>query len=195
MTTVNLLPPEVRKQRREAALAHRIRFAALCFLLLLGGIYALRTVQVFLIDQDLEELRAAQASVQVRLDQLADVSAQRDAVAAGRSLTATLLSGEVLWSQQLLRVAETVPSGVRFTSFNGQLTEDPTLGIVAVVTFAGASDTFVPTEAWLVRIAAQEGWANGWVSSLTSAEGGSFSVAGSYDLTPAALSARGGGPA
>lgn len=193
MTTVNLLPPEVRRQRRETALAHRIRFAALCLLLLLGGIYALRSVQVFLIDQDLEEVRAAQATVQIRLDELADVSAQRDAVAAGRSLTVTLLSGEVLWSQQLLRVAETVPSGVRFTSYTGQLAEDTTSVIVAVATFAGTSDTFVPTEAWLIRIAAQEGWANGWVSSFTSAEGGSFSVTGSYDLTRVALSPRGGG--
>lgn len=196
MTRVNLLPPEVRKERRDAALAHRIRFVALCLVLLLGGTYALRTTQLYLVDRDLRDVQAAQAVAQERLATLADVAAERDAVAAGRTLTATLLRGEVLWSQELLRVSTAIPGGFRLSTYGGQLlAEGAVPGIVGSVTFTATADTLIPTEAWLVRIAAQEAWANGWVNSAVQADGGIFTVNGSYDLTNAALSPRAGGQA
>lgn len=194
MSRVNLLPDEVRQQRRGRARARQIRFFGLCVLFLLAGLYAIRTGQIFLLRRDLDQVAAQQASVQAQLDELADVRAVREAVVAGRGLVTQLLRGEVSWSEQMLEVAQTVPAGFQLDSLSGQLTPDSTTGVIGSMTFTASSQQLLSAESWLIRIETQEGWANGWVSSVAS-EGTTFSVTGSLDLTADALSPRGGGPA
>ncbi|MFM8999040.1 MAG: hypothetical protein ACKOKE_03050 [Actinomycetota bacterium] len=191
---VNLLPPEVRRARRDAGILRRIRFAGFAVLLLLGGLYAIRTAEVFFLRGDLDDLRAQQATVQVQLQELAEVAAARDAVVAGRALGAQLLRGEVSWSSQLLELSQAIPSGFTLSSMNGSVTSGDVPGLVGTVTFSAISRDFVPTQTWLVRIAAQEGWTNAWVSSIA-AEEGSYAVSGSFDLTPEAIAPRGRGTA
>lgn len=195
MSRVNLLPPEVRKARRDADLIRRIRFFALCGVLLLGGLYTIRTVELFLVNRDLDSVREDQALVQVRLAELAEVRTQRDAIIAGEALTAQLLIGEVSWSDQFLRIASAVPPGVVLTTLDGQVAGDQGVGVIGSVSFTAASDQLIPAEAWLRRLAIEEGWANGWVSSAILAENEIFTVSGSIDLTTDAISARGRGPA
>lgn len=191
MSRVNLLPVEVRRARRDAALVHRIRFIGICGLLLLGGLYGVRTYEVFSLGAQVEDVRAEQAAVQAEFDSLSDVAAARDAAVAARTLTQQLLSGEISWSQQLLQVAETVPSGFTLSSLAGQAAPDPGTGIVGSITFSATSSQLLVTRSWLVRMAAQEGWANAWVSSVSS-DTGPFTVAGSVDLTTASVTDRGG---
>jgi Tfp pilus assembly protein PilN len=191
---VNLLPPEVRRARRDAGLLRRIRFAGFAALLLLGGVYGIRTAEVFFLRGDLDDLRAQQAIVQVQLEELAEVAAARDAVVAGRALGTQLLRGEISWSEELLRLSQAIPTGFTLTSVTGSASAGDVSGLVGSVTFSAVSRDFVPAQTWLIRIAAQEQWANGWVSSIA-AEGTAYNVSGSFDLTPAAISARGGGPA
>lgn len=191
---INLLPPEVRRARGEAATIRRIRLFGLLALLLLGGLYGIRSAEVIYLRGDLDELRAQQAAGEVERQQLGEVAIARDAVVASQTLGAQLLRGEVSWSQQLLRLSQAVPQGFTFTSVTGSATPDGVGGLVGSVTFSAVSRDFVPAREWLLRIAAQEGWTNGWVSSITSGDNG-FAVSGSYDLTAASLSPRGGGPA
>lgn len=191
---VNLLPPEVRRARRDAGILRRIRFAGFAALLLLGGVYGIRTAEVFFLRGDLDDLRAQQAVVQTQLQELADVAAARDAVLAGRALGAQLLRGEISWSAELLRLSQAVPTGFTLTSVSGSTSAGDVPALVGSVTFSAVSRDFVPTQTWLIRIAAQEQWANGWVSSIA-AEESSYAVSGSFDLTPSAISGRGGGPA
>lgn len=172
----------------------RIRLFGLLALLLLGGLYVIRSAEVVFLRGDLEELRTQQASVEAERQELGEVAAARAATIASRDLASQLLRGEISWSTQLLRLSSAVPTGFTLTSVNGQANPDALGGLVGSVTFSAVSRELVPTRAWLVRIAAEEGWANGWVSSISSGDGG-FAVGGSYDLTEAALSPRGGGPA
>lgn len=195
MSRVNLLPPEVRKSRRDADLARRIRFFAICGFLLLGGLYAIRTTELFLVNRDRDSVRQEQALVQARLAELAEVRAQRDAIIAGEALTAQLLTGEVAWSDQFVRIAGAIPVGVVLTSLDGQVAGDQGVGVIGSVSFSASSQQLIPAEAWLRRLAVEEGWANGWVSSAILAESETFTVTGSVDLTTDAISARGRGPA
>lgn len=195
MSRVNLLPPEVRKARRDADLSRRIRFVAICGLLLLGGLYAIRTTELFLVNRDLDSVRDGRAAVEAELAELAEVRAQRDAIIAGEVLTAQLLTGEVSWSDQFVRIAGAVPSGVVLTSLDGQVIGDQGVGVIGSVSFSAASQQLIPAEAWLRRLAVEEGWANGWVSSAILAESETFTVTGSVDLTTDAISSRGRGPA
>lgn len=190
MSRVNLLPAEIRRARRDAALVHRIRFVALCAFLLLGGVYAIRTYEIFSLDAQVREVVVEQASVRNELQSLADVAATRDAAVAARSLSRQLLLGEVPWSEQLLRVAASVPPGFSLESLTGQLNPDPGTGIIGSISFQAISRELVPTQTWLVRLAAQEGWANAWLSSAVSDQG-PFAVQGSVDLTTGSLSERG----
>lgn len=193
MSQVNLLPPEVRKARRDIRLVQRIRFFALCGFLLLGGIYAIRTVELLLVNRDLGSVRDDQALVQARLAELADVRAQRDSIIAGEVLTAQLLAGEISWSDQFIRIARAVPSGVVLTSLDGQVAGDQGVGVIGSMSFSASSQQLIPAEAWLRRLAVEEGWANGWVSSAILAEAEVFTVTGSVDLTTDAISPRGRG--
>lgn len=195
MSRVNLLPPEVRKARRDAGLARRIRFLGLCALLLLGGVYGIRTVQLFLVNGDLDAVRQEQAAVEAQLSELSDVATKRDAISAGEALTAEVLRGEVAWSDQFIRIARAVPPGVTLTSLGGQVSGDQGVGVIGSISFTAVSQQLIPTETWLVRLEAQEGWANGWVTSAVAVENQNFTIGGSIDLTVDAISARGRGPA
>lgn len=191
---VNLLPPEVRAARREAATLRRIRVFGFLALLLLVGFYGIRSAEVILLRGDLDDIRTQQAAVEAERARLGDVAAARSATVAAETLSAQLLRGEISWSEQLLRLSGVVPTGFTFTSVNGQANPDGVAGLVGSVTFSASSRDFLPARTWLTRIAAEEGWTNGWVTSISPSDGG-FAVGGSYDLTTASLSPRGGGPA
>lgn len=191
---VNLLPPEVRRARRDAAVLHRIRFLGLAALVLLAGLYAIRTTEAFFLRGQLADLQREQAVIQENLLQLAEVAAARDAVAGGEALAAQLLRGDIAWSAQLLRLSEVIPPGFTLTSFAGSATTAQASGLAGSVTFSAVSRDLIPTQTWLVRLASQDVWTNEWISSVTE-EAGGLSVSGSFDLTPLAISARGGGPA
>lgn len=196
MSRVNLLPPEVRRERRDAALVRQIRFAALCGVLLLGGLYGIRTLQLVFIRGDIDDVRAEQTVVRGSIAELADVAAARDGVARYRTYVAQILAGEVLWSEQLVRVASAVPPGFVLTSLTGQAGPDPGTGIIGSITFSGSSPRLVDARSWLSRIATEEGWANGWLSSLQGGEGtAGLTFTGSVDLTVDAISERGRGGA
>ncbi|MFM7718626.1 MAG: hypothetical protein ACKO8G_03915, partial [Actinomycetota bacterium] len=64
MSRVNLLPDEVRQQRRGRARARQIRFFGLCVLFLLAGLYAIRTGQIFLLRRGPEQGAEQQAAIQ-----------------------------------------------------------------------------------------------------------------------------------
>lgn len=191
---VNLLPPEVRRARRDARVLRQIRFVGFAALLLLGGVYSIRSAEVFFLNRDLKDLTAQQAAAEAERQQLAEVAAARDAVVSGRALASQLLRGEISWSKQMLSLSEAVPSGFTLSSFSGSASGGEVAGISGTVSFSATARDFIPAESWLVRIAVQEGWTNGWVSSISAGEGG-FAVSGSFDLTPEAISVRGGGPA
>lgn len=192
---VNLLPPEVRRSRRDAGLVRQIRFVALCLVLLLGGIYGIGVARLFLIRGELNDVRAQQEGVRSSIAALADVVAARDGVAAYRGYVAQVLSGEILWSDQMLRVAEAVPPGFTLSSLSGVGSPDSGTGIVGSLNFSGSAPRIVDARSWLSRIATTEGWANGWLGSIQGGADAAVTLTGTVDLTPEALSLRGRGGA
>lgn len=190
MTQVNLLPPEVRSERRAATATAGIRRASLIALLLLGGLYGIRSFEVFQLRADLEAIRAEAAATQVRIDALADVASAEQTVRVGADLESALWRGEVSWSELLLRISKAVPPGFTLTSISAQASgvDGPTIGSVA---FSATASSTAQPRLWLERIAAQEGWANAWLGSVQDSGTGA-TVAGSFDLTPASITLRGG---
>lgn len=191
MSRVNLLPAEVKKQRANLRLARRIRFFGVCAVLLLGGLYGLRTFEVMGLKRDLADVQAERASVQAQIDSLAEVAQTQAAVEAARQLVAGLTTGEIAWSEQMLHVATTVPSEFTLSSLNGTSSGDPSMVLIGSLTFSASTKGFAPVQSWIDRLQTQEGWTNGWVGS---AQGLPDTVVnGSVDLTQEALSPRGGG--
>lgn len=192
MSRVNLLPPEIKKRRANLRLAKRIRFFGLCAVLLLGGLYALRTFEVMGLRSDLADAAAERASVQTQIDGLSEVAQAQASTETARRLILDLMRGEISWSQQMLNLATTVPVGFRIDSVNGSGSGDPTQIIVGSLTFSATADGFTTTQAWIQRMQSQEGWANGWVGSAQGLP--ETVVSGSIDLTQSSLTVRGGRP-
>lgn len=192
MTTVNLLPPEFRKQRSSAVLARRIRVISLLGALLIGGLYGVRTLEVVGLNRDLEDVRAEQVAVQAQIDALGDVASARDAVAAADGLVRVAMQGEVSWAEQFLLLAKTIPPGFTLTSLSAQAA--PGAGpIIGTLSFSATSDGFAPTERWLIALAAQPGWANPWIGGVSGDGDEAFTVSGTVDLTTEIFTVRGGG--
>lgn len=191
MSRVNLLPPEFRKRRANLRLTRRIRFAGVCAVLLLGGLYGLRTYNVMELRSELDDIRAEQVSVQSQIDGLADVSQAQAAVEASRQIVADLMRGEIAWSQQLLHLSTAVPNEFVVTGVSGSAVGDPSQMFVGSLTFSASSKGFVPTQSWIQRLQGQDGWANPWVSSAQGVP--ETTVSGTVDLTQQALTTRGGG--
>lgn len=194
MTQVNLLPPEVRREQRSFRAAGRIRRASLIGLLLLGGLYGIRTFEVFQLRSDLDAVRVQAAESQAQLSELQDVATALAAVRAGGDLETTLWRGEVSWSALLLRLSRVVPPGFSLTSLNAQAAGGAG-ATIGTVSFSATATNAAEPRIWLQRIAAEEGWANGWLGSVQEADNGDATVNGSFDLTADSITVRGGGPA
>lgn len=194
MSRINLLPPEIRKERANARLARRIRVGGLAMAALLFGIYGIRTWQVISMRGELQAARAESAAVQAQIDAFAEVVAEQQSIESAKAVVNAVLAGEVSWSEQMLTVAATVPSGFSLTSLSGTVAVQTTTSVIGSITWSGSSSGYLQTEAWLARLDAQEGWANGWVGSVQDSEG-AVTTTGSVDLTSDAVTTRGGGPA
>lgn len=194
MSRINLLPPEVRKARANQKLARSISLFGILAAVLLGGLYLIRTWQVFTLNNELGSVRTEQAAVQSEIDAYAEVAADQAAITYGRNVVAALLAGEVSWSEQMLHFASTVPPGFALSSLSGSLSGEPGLPVIGTLSWTATASTYASTETWLIRLDAQEGWANGWVTSVADSDG-SLAVSGSVDLTPLAVTPRGGGAA
>lgn len=195
MTRVNLLPAEIVAERAAARLSRRILTVGAWLAILLMGLYGIRTFEVLQVRGQLDDLRAEQQVVQQQLDELADVAAARESVEAASALAIGLLDGEVSWAEQLLTVATAVPPSFTLTALDGRVGPISETGVIGSISFTATSRAFVPTQQWLIRLAAQEGWVNPWLSGLQGDGQSAFSVVGSVDLTPQIVTARGGGPA
>ncbi|MFM7719150.1 MAG: PilN domain-containing protein [Actinomycetota bacterium] len=194
MSRVNLLPAEYRRQRANRAAARRIRLFGLYAILLLGGIYGVRVWEVQQLRGDLADVRTQQALVEGQIASFAEVAAQRDSVVVGRQVVASLATGEVEWSRQMVEIARSVPPGFAVTSISAT-SSDLGFGLVGNMTFSATSPGFPATESWLLRLAAEEYWANPWLSSASGdGTGSTLTISGSVDLTASALSERGGRP-
>lgn len=191
MSRINLLPPEVRRARVNAKRARSITVAGAAVAALLAGLYGLRTWEIVSLNGQLDDVRAEQAAVQAEIDAYAEVAANEAAVSYGRNVIAALLAGEVSWSEQMLHLSTTIPSGFTLTSLSGSLSGDATLPVIGSMSWTAASSDYVPTETWLVRLAAREGWANAWLGSSQPGDDG-LTVSGTVDLTPGAVTVRGG---
>lgn len=194
MSRINLLPPEIRRERASARVARKIAVIGMALFALLAGIYLIRTWQILSLRGDLKSTLAEKVAVESQIGDFADLVAQQQTVAYAKGVTSGLLIGEVSWSEQLLQLASAVPFGVTLTSVSGTSVPQASGPIIGSITWSSTSVGYVPIEAWLVRLDAQEGWANGWAGSVQG-DGTSVTTSGSVDLTPEAITQRGGGPA
>jgi type IV pilus assembly protein PilM len=148
--------------------------AAAVLLVLLGGLYFLKSKQV---DDERDKLAAAEAQnseLQSKISSLSDVSQRQVEIEQLSQQTQALLATDVAWSQVLQAISRTIPSDVWLTSFQatvagvssgtgtgttapatgaGATTPTPTAsGPSGPVTFAAVGTSFDAVAAWIRRM-------------------------------------------
>lgn len=220
---INLLPPEVgeRQNLRRRTLA--TIGIGVVLLVLIGGFYFLQVIRLSGVEEDIQVQEAVNADLQRQINELQDVAALEQEIAATRQLLSTLLQDRVLWSGVLRDISLVIPSELWLEGLTGQVGaatavegEAPAAtavgegGLVGQISFTGSAFSHREVALWLSRLEDVRGFINPWLASSTKtsgeeavAEDGTTTVtptgptlvnfASSVDLSDQALARRAGG--
>ena len=122
MSSVNLLPPELREQqaiRRQTAL---VALGGVAVLVLLGVFYFLQTGQLSSAQSDLDQARTSNATLQQQISELQPYADLQQQLETKKQLKDTLFLNEVSWSGVLLDVSRVIPDTAYLTSLTGSMT-------------------------------------------------------------------------
>jgi Tfp pilus assembly protein PilN len=139
---LDLLPLEVVVERKQARAARFIGAGAVVALVALGGLGALRFLQVRKAEQAVGSLQGAITSVKEKIPLYDKVQQQDEAIFADSAIGLPLVSHEVYWPGVLDALAKYTPSSVSATGFSGTATVAPSAVTTAAAT--GASSAVSP---------------------------------------------------
>ena len=201
MTTINLLPSEVKQRQRTrrstvlVAVAGAAVVAVLVFLWFLQGVHLSDT------NSKLAEQQQTNARLQGEISKLHRFEEIRNNVEARQKLLRQTLSGTVEWSGVLHDLSLVVPDRMWLGSMTGQLNTSSTspvpatapvpgttgaTNLVGSIQFQGSALDKETVALWLTKLETVEGWVNPWFSTATEQlVGGTtvVSVSSSVDLT------------
>jgi hypothetical protein len=193
----NLLPPEVRVQRKAKVIRRRLGFVViLLVVLVLGGTAWTRALAV----QARSNLAIERANTQSLLVlqrkyvEVRKVQQQVDLIqAAQRVGTAT----EINWEQYLIAVQATLPTNVSLETISidsatpfTQATAPLQGARVATLSFTAKSSTLPQVPAWLDALTVLPGYADASPGSVTRDDTGAYSVSIIMHINQAAFSNR-----
>lgn len=200
---VNLLPSEIRERqivRRQAILIGV--FGAL-IVVALGAFFVLQQLRLNGVRSDMavqeeqnQQLRQEIATLQ-RFDQL-----QREAEES-RTLLASLMADEVLWSGVLRDVSLVIPGEAWLTGFTGEsggssaAATTVTPGLIGQISFNGHAMDHRTVALWLTRLEDVQGFINPWLSNSQKTLIGEREVVqftSTVDLSQDSLARPGGTP-
>lgn len=209
---VDLLPPEIaeaaRFRRLQAGMGAVVAGAAVIVgVLYTGAHHSVGAAQ--------DQLTAAQSQVTSLTSQVHELSSVSDVysqVASAKQLLSTAMGNEVRWSYYLEDLSLRIPNSVWLTAMtvapstsSSTTTTAPTAGStsqpaaiapsdqVATITFSGDALSRDDVAKWLNAIAAEKGWSDPYVTSITESKIGPrtvYSWNGTVDVTSAAQSHR-----
>jgi Tfp pilus assembly protein PilN len=204
---VNLLPPEIfqaaRFRRVQLAMGAGVMAAAA----VVGILFVNELGQVAQAQTTLQSIQAQDLGLQSQINELQPLSATYDSVAAQKALLSQAMGSEIRWSFYLNDLSLRIPPNVWLTTMTVSQTDSPgsaapttaavgaaTSGAqVGTISFTGVALSQDDVAKWLTAIAAERGWVNPYVTSITETDIGSRTVydwTGSVQLDTAALSNR-----
>jgi Tfp pilus assembly protein PilN len=199
---VNLLPPEIRARqivRRQAIL---VGVVGGLILMALGGFFVLQQLRLNAVRDQVavQELRNQQLRQEIaelqRFDEL-----QREADES-RTLLATLMADEVLWSGVLRDISLVIPGEAWLTGLTGESGAADTAGVAAPgllgqISFNGNAMDHRAAALWLTRLEDVQGFLNPWLSNSQKTLVGQQEVVqftSTVDLSQDSLARPGGTP-
>jgi type IV pilus assembly protein PilM len=172
--------------------------AAAALLVVLGGLYFLKSKQVDNEKQKAADAQAENSQLQSQINSLSDVQGTQTEIETLAQQTQSLLVTDVSWSSVLERLSRTIPSTAWLSSFQGTVaaagsagstaaptTPPPTTApttsgttaagtsVIGTVNFAGNGTSFDAVAAWITDLGDNPDYSGLWVSSA--ARGGSSS--------------------
>jgi Tfp pilus assembly protein PilN len=214
VSTVNLLPPELRQRQAIRRTTSLVVVGALGVIALLGIFYFFQMQRLSGAQDDLAAQQAQNAQLRSQIDQLRPFANLQTELANKKALVTQLYQNEVSWSGALLDISRVIPDASYLTNVSGSLTATtqaagapvppPTPGqptvsgsLIGNITFQGVADQTQTISTWLTRLEQVSGWVNAWVQSAQ--EEGSrtriYQFSSGIDLTKDAATQRGRGEA
>jgi Tfp pilus assembly protein PilN len=177
---INLLPPEVGERQRMRRRTLLVGIIGLVVLLGVVAFYFLQVIRLSGTEDDIAAQEAENAELQRQIDELSDIAALEQEIAATRDLLAQLLEDRVLWSGVMRDISLVLPgelwlNGVTGTVGQAAAVEGATApvtaatggGLVGQVSFNGFAFDHRDVALWLSRLEDVRGFINPWLSNST----------------------------
>ncbi len=169
MRPINLLPPEVARERSRRRKATFGLLAAFAYLVLLG-------VGMFYWDGKVaaaQDRVDAQLSLNQTLEReaaaLADSAVVRDQFEEKADLVRAALTDDVDWGILLNDLARLIPPRVWVDTFNGSVVAETIPGVIGLVSFSGIGFDYPDVSAWLRTLESEQfaGLTGPWVTTVS----------------------------
>jgi type IV pilus assembly protein PilN len=201
MTTINLLPSEVKQRQRTRRSTVLVGFAGGAVVAVLVGLWFLQGVHLSDTESKLADQQQANARLQAQISKLHRFEEIRNDLENRRTLLRQTLAGTVEWSGVLHDLSLIVPDRMWLTQMTGQLntTSAAPVAPTAPVTATGTGPPLVGTiqftgdaldkqtvALWLTKLESVRGWVNSWLTQATETDAGGtrvVTVNSSVDLT------------
>jgi Tfp pilus assembly protein PilN len=195
MRPINLLPPEVARERsRRRRVFGFVLLGLLYVVLLIAGVLYWDT-RVEAARDDVAAQEEINRALEREVAELADAGILRQQYEAKALLVRQALASDVDWGIILNDLSRLLPPRVWVESVSGTLTEEQVPGVIGQMTFSGVGFEFPDVSDWLRALDSEDfvGITGTWVS--TAAEGGIgdeevVNFNSSAVLTPAAATNR-----
>ena len=122
MSSVNLLPPDLRQRQATKRLTTLVSLVGVLALVVIGFLYFLQSMNLSRANRDLEAQQAVNAGKQAEIADLQKFAELRSQVQGKRDLVDTVVANEVSWSDVLLHLARALPGPAYLTGVTGQVT-------------------------------------------------------------------------
>jgi len=158
MRQINLLPPEILERRRARQITSLLALGGLALVAILVLIFIVQAARLGGERGKLDDIKASNARLQRRVNQLASFSDLQNQVRTKEQLLGQLTTNEVRWSLLLNNISLVIPSDVWLTNFSGSIQLPPPGTPAASATFgtiqvSGMTFTHLDVASWLVRLA------------------------------------------
>jgi len=179
MTTINLLPSEVRQRQRTKRSTVLVAVAGAAVVAVLVALWFLQGIHLSDTDSKLAAQQQTNAQLQGEISKLHRFQQIRNDLDSRRTLLRQTLAGTVEWSGVLHDLSLVMPNRMWLTSMTGQVTPatvspvpatapapgTPTTSLLGSIQFQGSALDKPTVALWLTKLETVKGWVNAWLAS------------------------------